>query len=91
MLNDGFSPTERERADARAVLEAYRAAEGAGPGASGIDGRRIDLQAVGRAQRLIDVSRRIEAREARKRLGGGRPNPWDEAAQHARGDRVALV
>lgn len=69
VLNDGFSPTAEERAEALRMLEAYDAAQTAGRGSTGLDGRVIDMEAVGRAQRLIDVSRRIEAREARKRLG----------------------
>ncbi len=69
VLNDGFSPTREERADALRVLQAYEAAQAAGRGSTGLDGRMIDLEAVGRAQRLIDASKRIEAREAGKRLG----------------------
>lgn len=76
VLNAGFSPTEAERDQALRVLEAYEAAQAAGRGSTGLDGRMIDAEAVERAQRLIDVSRRVEAREARTRVGSaGRPNP----------------
>jgi citrate lyase subunit beta/citryl-CoA lyase len=76
VLNDGFNPTEAERDQALRVLETYQAAHAAGRGSTGLDGRMIDAEAVEHARRLVDVSRRIEAREARKRLGpAGRPNP----------------
>jgi citrate lyase subunit beta/citryl-CoA lyase len=68
VLNAGFSPSEAERAEASRVIGAYEAARRAGRGSVGLDHRIVDLKAVERAERLLEVARRIEAREARRRL-----------------------
>lgn len=67
VLNLGFSPSEAERAEASRVIGAYEAARCAGRGSVGLDHRLVDFKALERAQRLLEVARRIEAREARRR------------------------
>lgn len=67
VLNEGFRPSAEELAEAALVLQAYDTAEAAGRGSTELQGRMIDLRAVARAKRLIDVAQRIEALEARRR------------------------
>lgn len=53
VLNQAFSPSSAELAQARRVVEAARDAEEAGLGAVQLDGRMIDLPIVKRAQQVL--------------------------------------
>lgn len=66
ILNEGFSPSENEIADARRVVETYRNAIASGHGAVGLDGRMIDVPVVDRSERVLAIAGRIADRQARK-------------------------
>lgn len=53
VLNEGFSPSEREVAEAEAVVEAFDAAREAGRGAVALNGRMIDRPVVERARAVL--------------------------------------
>lgn len=55
-INDVFTPTERELAWARRVVQSYDEAVGRGTGAINLDGKLIDVPMVERARRLLDRS-----------------------------------
>jgi len=63
LLNEGFSPTEAELAGARRVVTAYAKAQAEGRGSIEVDGKMIDVPVVERAQRLVNLASRIEARK----------------------------
>ena len=65
LLNEGFSPTEAELAGARHVIAAYAKAQAEGRGSIEVDGKMIDVPVVERAQRLVGVASRIDARKRR--------------------------
>jgi citrate lyase subunit beta/citryl-CoA lyase len=65
LLNEGFSPTEKEVAYAERVVAEAAEAERAGRGAFAIDGQMIDAPIVERARRLIGRVAAIRAREER--------------------------
>jgi citrate lyase subunit beta/citryl-CoA lyase len=52
LLNDGFSPSETERAWAREVVTA---AQGHAGSAFALDGRMIDAPVIARARRILDI------------------------------------
>lgn len=62
MLNEAFSPTPDEVAQARRVVDESSAAEREGKGAFALDGRMIDAPIVARAQALLDRAEAIDAR-----------------------------
>jgi len=62
MLNEAFSPTPDEIAQARRIVEGSDAAEREGKGAFALDGRMIDAPIVARAQALLDRADAIVAR-----------------------------
>lgn len=66
-LNEAFSPTEAEIAQARRLIEADKAAAAAGRGSFEVDGKMIDVPVIERARRLIA---RQEALAARGRARG---------------------
>ena len=53
LLNDGFSPSPDEIAEARRIVETFDAAESEGRGAISLDGKMIDLPVAERARRLL--------------------------------------
>lgn len=65
LLNEGFSPSEAELAGARRVIAAYAKAQAEGRGSIEADGKMIDVPVVERAQRLVNLAERIEARKLR--------------------------
>ena len=65
ILNEGFSPSESEIAEARKVVEAYQQAIDGGRGAVGLDGRMLDVPVVERSQRILKMAQRIAKRHAR--------------------------
>ncbi len=64
LLNEAFSPTAEQVAEARRVVQAAEAAGAEGRGAFAIDGRMIDAPIVARAQAVILRHQTIEARES---------------------------
>jgi citrate lyase subunit beta/citryl-CoA lyase len=67
IVNQEYSPSAEEAADARRIVEENAAAEAAGRGSFAIDGRMIDVPVVLRAQRLLARLAAIEEREAKRR------------------------
>ena len=58
--NEVFTPPPAAVADARAVVDAYEAAQAAGHGAVALHGRMIDMPVVRRAQRTLTLARRLQ-------------------------------
>ena len=54
MINDAFTPSEKELAHARAVIAAFEANPGAG--ALSLDGRMIDRPHLLQAQRILSLA-----------------------------------
>ena len=65
IVNEAFTPSDQEVAEARRILTDSAMAESAGRGSLAIDGRMIDRPMVLRAQRLVERHAAIAAREAR--------------------------
>lgn len=55
-LNDVFSPSDQEIAQARRVVAAFEEAERAGRGSTSLDGEVIDIPVVKRARNLLDLA-----------------------------------
>ncbi|HEX8660497.1 MAG TPA: hypothetical protein VF686_01425, partial [Brevundimonas sp.] len=68
LLNEAFSPTDKEVAYATRVLAEFDAAVASGRGAVALDGKMIDAPIVARARDLLD-------RHAAIRSRGSRPAP----------------
>ena len=66
-LNEGFSPTGKDIADAERVIAAYAKATAEGRGSVGLDGMMLDVPVVERSERVLAVARRIAERQARAR------------------------
>jgi citrate lyase subunit beta/citryl-CoA lyase len=69
ILNEGFSPSAEEVAEAERVVATYRKAIEGGHGAVGLDGRMLDVPVVERSERVLDVARRIAGQQARRSAG----------------------
>jgi citrate lyase subunit beta/citryl-CoA lyase len=67
IVNEEYTPSAEEAADARRVVEENAKAAAAGRASFAIDGKMIDVPVVARAQRLLARLAAIEAREAKKR------------------------
>jgi citrate lyase subunit beta/citryl-CoA lyase len=67
IVNQAYSPTADEVAEAQRIVTESMVAESAGRGSLAIDGRMIDRPIALRAQRLLERHAAIEAREARSR------------------------
>ena len=65
LLNEAFSPTEKEVAYATRVLAEFDAAVAAGRGAVALDGKMIDAPIVARARALLDRHAAIQSRSSR--------------------------
>jgi len=63
-VNEAFSPTAEEVAQARRHLEAFREAEARGSASIQVDGYFIDYPIVEKAQRIIDLASAIESAAA---------------------------
>ncbi len=59
ILNDVFSPSPDEIAEARRIVAAYEEATARGVGAITLDGKMIDVPVVERAKRLLEHARRL--------------------------------
>jgi citrate lyase beta subunit len=59
VVNEVFSPTEREIEWAKKVVEAYEEANAAGTGAISIDGQMIDAASIKMAQNTLDLARGV--------------------------------
>jgi citrate lyase subunit beta / citryl-CoA lyase len=66
ILNEAFSPSTEEVAEAERVVETYREAIEAGQGAVGLNGRMLDVPVVERSRRVLEVARRISDRQTRR-------------------------
>lgn len=66
ILNEEFSPSAEEVAQAERVVAAYEKATSEGIGAITLDGKMIDVPVVERAQALLRHHRAIAAREAKR-------------------------
>jgi citrate lyase beta subunit len=60
VVNEVFSPTEREIEWAKKVVKAYEEASAAGSGAISIDGQMIDAASIKMAQNTLDLARTSE-------------------------------
>ena len=67
LLNEGFAPAAAEVVSARKVIEAFEQAKREGRGSLSVDGKMIDIPVVMRAQKVLDIAGRVEARAARAR------------------------
>ena len=66
-LNDGFSPSDKDIADAKRVVATYDKAMAEGRGSIGLDGMMLDVPVVQRSERVLEIARRIAERQARAR------------------------
>ncbi|QIN83906.1 CoA ester lyase [Rubrobacter tropicus] len=57
VVNEIFSPTERETAWAEKVVEAYEEADAAGSGAVSVDGQMVDAASIRMARNTLDLAR----------------------------------
>ncbi len=67
LLNEGFAPAASEVAAARKMIEAFEQAKREGRGSLSVDGKMIDIPVVMRAEKVLDIARRVEARAAKAR------------------------
>jgi citrate lyase subunit beta/citryl-CoA lyase len=67
LLNAGFSPDAAEIASAHKVIAAFEQAKAAGRGSLSVDGKMIDIPVVMRAEKALDIARRVDARAAKAR------------------------
>jgi len=63
LLNEGFGPTEEEIAFAEKVITAFEEAKAAGRGALSVDGKMIDIPIVRRAERVLFIAGRVQAKK----------------------------
>jgi citrate lyase subunit beta/citryl-CoA lyase len=62
-INEAFSPTQDEVAQARRIVDAFHEAEAQGRGSLSLDGKVIDVPVVRRAQKLLDMAEAMGRRE----------------------------
>jgi citrate lyase subunit beta/citryl-CoA lyase len=60
VVNEVFSPTEREIEWAKKVVKAYEEASAAGSGAISVDGQMVDAASIKMAQNTLDLTRASE-------------------------------
>ena len=65
ILNEAFSPTKEEVAQARRVIAAFEEAVAAGKGAIEVDGKMVDFPVVQGARALLEAYEMIQERERR--------------------------
>ena len=68
ILNEAFSPTKEEVAQARRVVAAFEEALAAGKGAIEVDGKMVDFPVVQGARALLEDYEVIQERERRARV-----------------------
>lgn len=61
LANELFSPSEKEVAQAKRILEAMEQAQKEGKGAVSLDGRLIDIASIRQAQVLVEKAKQIES------------------------------
>jgi len=61
IVNEVFSPTEKEIEWARKVVSAYEEANVAGSGSISVDGQMVDAASIKMAQNTLDLARDVEA------------------------------
>ena len=59
IINETFSPSPAELAQARRVVEAFQEAERIGRGSTSLDGKVVDVPVVKRAQALLDLAQSL--------------------------------
>lgn len=62
VINDVFSPTADQVAEARRIVVAYESAAARGEGVIRVDDQMVDMPVVVRARRVLELSGRIESR-----------------------------
>ena len=67
ILNEGFSPSAKEVADAERVVALNKQAAAEGRASFAIDGKMIDIPIVQRAEALLERAQAIAARAHRPR------------------------
>ena len=65
LLNEGFSPTDEEVAEAERIVTGFEKAKAEGRGSIAVDGKMVDIPIVLRAQHVLEIDRRIKEREHR--------------------------
>jgi citrate lyase subunit beta/citryl-CoA lyase len=63
IINDVFSPTTDEVAEAKRLLEADAAAQARGEGAYRVDDRMVDAPVIARARRVLAIANVLQARK----------------------------
>ena len=63
ILNDAFTPTDEEIDRSERMVSAYDAAMAAGDGAVAFEGKMIDVPVVARAERILSIRDRINAKK----------------------------
>lgn len=63
IINDVFSPTADEAAEAKRLLEADAAARARGEGAYRVDDRMVDAPVIARARRVLAIAQALHARK----------------------------
>jgi citrate lyase subunit beta/citryl-CoA lyase len=61
IVNQVFSPTEKEIEGARKVVRAYEEANAVGSGSISVNGQMVDAASIKMAQNTLDLARRVEA------------------------------
>lgn len=73
ILNDAFTPTQIEVAEARRIVHAYDEAADRGVGAIALDGRMIDVPVAERSRRLLTRHRAIERKQSQRMSNNDTP------------------
>jgi citrate lyase subunit beta/citryl-CoA lyase len=60
-VNQVFTPTEKEIAEARKIVEAFAAAEAGGSASIQVDGQFVDYPIVEKAKRTLEMARQISS------------------------------
>ena len=60
-VNQVFTPTEKEIAGARKIVEAFAAAEAGGSASIQVDGQFVDYPIVEKAKRTLEMARQISS------------------------------
>jgi citrate lyase subunit beta/citryl-CoA lyase len=60
-VNQVFTPTEKEIAEARKIVEAFAAAEAGGSASIQVDGQFVDYPIVEKAKRILEMARQISS------------------------------
>ena len=63
ILNEAFTPTDEEIDRSERMVAAYDAAMAAGDGAVAFEGKMIDVPVVARAERILSIRDRIQAKQ----------------------------